>query len=182
VRAALLLAIAVVACRPQPEPNSDEEITADELEASAARHPDCVLTRVSPTSVVQRWQVESLRGTVSLPAHYRFAPNEEARVRWVDANSSVLELHGTTALGGLAMAGDVGESVHETPCALRFLGRRAFTPRLLLLRANGTDTVFVGAPGMAVPSGGGIQALIFAQSTVARDELLAALTTLQLDP
>ena len=119
---------------------------------------------------------------MSLPPRYRFAPTEEARVRWVDADSSVLELHGTAALRGLAATGDLGEPVPETPCALRFLGRRASTPRTLLLRANGTDSVFLGAPGMAGPHGGGVRALIFARSAMARDELLAALTTLQLDP
>ena len=180
-RLALLSAFAVVACRPQTQESEEPEVTADDLEAMAAARPDCVLPAPSPSSVVQRWRVDSLRGTMSLPARYRSAPNDQARVRWVDADSSVLELHGAAALSGLAMAGEVGRTVPEPSCALPFLGRRASTPRALLVRGGEIDTVFFAAPGMAAPKGGGVQALILAQSASARDELLTALTTLRLD-
>ncbi len=159
-------------------------LTPESWAKNADGMPQCAMAAPGAELVDQEWKSDSLEGTLSLPRDFR-----ETRVnagadgnRWVGADSSSIELHGTHALyrGNMGMGGmDIGRPLGTTTCALTLEGRPAPTHTLMLTRPGHGDTLYVDTPNTVVRNGVGLQFIVLTNSPARKAQLLALVQTLK---
>jgi hypothetical protein len=146
--------------------------------------PKCAISAPGADAVEQKWKTDSLEGVLSLPKDFREAPlaaGVEGN-RWIGADSSSVEIHGTHALyrGGIGMGGmDIGRPLGTTTCALTLEGRPAPSHRMQLTRPAHGDTLNVDTPNTVVRNGVGLQLIILTHTPAREAELLAAAQSLK---
>jgi hypothetical protein len=146
--------------------------------------PKCAVSASGTDVVEQKWKTDSLEGVVSLPKDFREAPLAAGvdGNRWIGADSSSVEIHGTHALyrGGMGMGGmDIGRPLGTTTCALTLEGRQAPSHKMQLTRPAHGDTLNVDTPNTVVRNGVGLQFIILTHTPAREAELLAAAQSLK---
>lgn len=144
----------------------------------------CAVTPPGTELVDQKWKSDSLEGTVSLPKDFRETPVSAGADgnRWVGADSSTIEVHGTHALyrGNMGMGGmDIGRPLGTTTCALTLEGRPAPSHTLRLTRPAHGDTLYVDTPNTVIRNGVGLQFVILTNSPAREAQLLAVVQSLK---
>jgi hypothetical protein len=146
--------------------------------------PKCAISSLGADVVEQKWKTDSLEGVVSLPKDFREAPlaaGVEGN-RWIGADSTSVEIHGTHALyrGGMGMGGmDIGRPLGTSTCALTLEGRQAPSHRMQLTRPAHGDTLNVDTPNTVIRNGVGLQFIILTHSPAREAQLLAAAQSLK---
>jgi hypothetical protein len=149
--------------------------------------PKCAISSAGADVVEQQWKTDSLEGVVSLPRDFReapIAPGVDGK-RWIGADSSSVEIHGTHALyrGGMGMGGmDIGRPLGTSTCALTLEGRQAPSHRMQLTRPAHGDTLNVDTPNTVIRNGVGLQFIILTHSPAREAQLLAAAQSLKVAP
>jgi hypothetical protein len=162
-------------------------LTPEGWAKSAEGMPKCSVSSTAADATELRWKTDSLTGVVSLPRDFRevpLAPGIEGN-RWVGADSSSVEIHGTHALyrGGMGMGGmDIGRPLGTTACALMLEGRLAPSHRLQLTRPAHGDTLNVDTPNTVIRNAVGLQFVILTHTPAREAELLAAAQSLKISP
>lgn len=146
--------------------------------------PKCTVSPAGADLVELKWKTDSLEGVVSLPKDFREAPVAAGADgnRWIGADSSSVEIHGTHALyrGGMGMGGmDIGRPLGTTTCALTLEGRPAPSHRLQLTRPAHGDTLNVDTPNTVVRNAVGLQIIILTHSPDREAQLLGAAQSLK---
>jgi hypothetical protein len=147
----------------------------------------CTTSSAGSDVVELKWKTDSLEGVVLLPKDFRAAP-VAAGVdgnRWIGADSSSVEIHGTHALyrGNMGMGGmDIGRPLGTSTCALTLEGRQAPSHRMQLTRPAHGDTLNVDTPNTVVRNGVGLQLIILTHTPAREAELLAAAQSLKVAP
>ena len=159
-------------------------LTPESWAKNADGMPKCAIAAPGTALVDQKWKSDSLEGTVSLPGDFRETPVSAGADgnRWVGADSSSIELHGTHALyrGSMGMGGmDIGRPLGTTTCALTLEGRAAPTHTLMLTRPAHGDTLYVDTPNTVIRNGVGLQFVILTSSPARKAQLLAAVQSLK---
>jgi hypothetical protein len=163
-------------------------LTPDGWAKNADGMPKCTLGAPGTDLVEQQWKTDSLAGVVSLPKEFHEAPVAPGAdgARWVGADSSSIEIHGTHALyrGGIGMGGmDIGRPLGApTTCALTLEGRNAPSHLLRLTRPVHGDTLYVDTPNTVIRNGIGLQFIILTHSAAREAQLLAVVQSLKLSP
>jgi hypothetical protein len=146
--------------------------------------PKCAVSSLGTDLVEQRWKTDSLEGVVSLPRDFREAPVADGvdGNRWIGADSSSVEIHGTHALyrGNMGMGGmDIGRPLGTSTCALTLEGRQSPSHKMQLTRPAHGDTLNVDTPNTVVRNGVGLQFIILTHTPAREAELLAAAQSLK---
>lgn len=194
---ALALALVAAPARAQeadaPARISDQEVefrrglTPETWAKNADGMPKCEVAAADADLVDQSWATDSLAGTLSLPKDFReqpVSPGADGK-RWVGADSSSIEIHGTHALyrGGMGMGGmDIGRPLGTTTCALTMEGRTAPSHTLALTRPVHGDTLFVDTPTTVIRNGVGLQFVVLTNSPAREAKLRAAVQSLKVAP
>ena len=146
--------------------------------------PTCAVSSPGTDVVEQKWKTDSLEGVVSLPKDFREAPVAAGADgnRWIGADSSSVEIHGTHALyrGGMGMGGmDIGRPLGTSTCSLMLEGRQAPTHKMQLTRPAHGDTLNVDTPNTVIRNGVGLQFIILTHTPAREAQLLAAAQSLK---
>jgi hypothetical protein len=146
--------------------------------------PKCAIAAAGTDLVDQNWKSDSLEGTVSLPKDFRAAPVGAGADgnRWIGADSSSIEVHGTHALyrGNMGMGGmDIGRPLGTSTCALTLEGRPAPSHTLMLTRPVHGDTLYVDTPNTVIRDGVGLQFVVLTNSPARKAQLLAVVQSLK---
>lgn len=147
--------------------------------------PRCTLGTPGTDLVERKWKTDSLEGVVSLPKEFQEGPVSAGAdgARWIGADSSSIEIHGTHALyrGGIGMGGmDIGRPLGApTTCALTLEGRNAPSHLLLLTRPVHGDTLYVDTPNTVIRNAVGLQIIILSHSAARDAQLLAVVQSLK---
>jgi hypothetical protein len=190
------LVVASVAARTLPAqaiaPMQDKEFLAGITPESWAHKAEglepCPTTTSAGQLAEQKWQVDSLAGTLSLPSDFHEAPVEGMvdGKRWIGGDSSTVEVHGTKALyrGGLGMGNmDIGRPLGmPTACALVLEGHPAPSHTLRVTRPIHGDTLYVDTPSIVVRYAVGLQFVVLTHSPARQAMLLTALKSLKVSP
>jgi hypothetical protein len=144
----------------------------------------CAVTSAGGDLVDQKWATDSLAGTLSLPKDFHEEPVSAGTdgKRWVGADSTSIEIHGTHALyrGNMGMGGmDIGRPLGTTTCALTLEGRAAPSHTLALTRPVHGDTLYVDTPTTVIRNGVGLQLIVLTNSPARQARLLAAVQSLK---
>jgi len=159
-------------------------LTPDSWAKNADGLPKCTIAAPGADLVDQKWKSDSLEGTVSLPKDFREAPVGAGADgnRWIAADSSIIEVHGTHALyrGNMGMGGmDIGRPLGTTECALTLEGRPAPSHTLMLTRPVHGDTLYVDTPNTVIRNGVGLQFVVLTNSPARKAQLLAVVQSLK---
>ncbi|MBA2684283.1 MAG: hypothetical protein H0U66_07330 [Gemmatimonadaceae bacterium] len=192
---AALLALTVTAARAAAQGGPPAHISQQEVDFRQGLTPDtwaknadgmarCAVTSAGSDLVDLRWSTDSLDGTVSLPKDFHEEPVSAGAdgKRWVGADSTSVEIHGTHALyrGNMGMGGmDIGRPLGTTTCALTLEGRPAPTHTLMLTRPAHGDTLYVDTPNTVIRNGVGLQFIVLTNSPAREAKLLAAVQSLK---
>jgi hypothetical protein len=146
--------------------------------------PKCAVTSPGTDLVEQKWKTDSLEGVISLPKDFRAAPLAAGAEgnRWIGADSSSVEIHGTHALyrGGMGMGGmDIGRPLGTSTCALTLEGRPAPSHKLQLTRPAHGDTLNVDTPNTVIRNAVGLQFIILTHTPEREAQLLGAAQSLK---
>jgi hypothetical protein len=199
VLSAALLGLAVIAGRSGAQASesaarqgviSNQEVefrrglTPDSWAKNADGLPKCTIAAAGTNLVDQKWKSDSLEGTVSLPKDFREAPVGAGADgnRWIGADSSTIEVHGTHALyrGNMGMGGmDIGRPLGTSTCALTLEGRPAPSHTLMLTRPAHGDTLYVDTPNTVIRDGVGLQFVVLTNSPARKAQLLAVVQSLK---
>jgi len=199
VLSAALLGLAVIAGRTAAQASesaarqgviSNQEVefrrglTPDSWAKNADGLPKCTIAAAGTNLVDQKWKSDSLEGTVSLPKDFREAPVGAGADgnRWIGADSSTIEVHGTHALyrGNMGMGGmDIGRPLGTSTCALTLEGRPAPSHTLMLTRPAHGDTLYVDTPNTVIRNGVGLQFVVLTNSPARKAQLLAVVQSLK---
>lgn len=196
LRTALLgSALIATAARAQGNDSQPRGISLQELEFRQSLTPDswaksadglnkCAIGTALTDAVDLKWKTDSLEGTLTLPKDFHEAPVAAGADgnRWIGADSSSVEVHGTHALyrGGMGMgAMDIGRPLGTTACTLTLGGRAAPSHTLMLTRPAHGDTLYVDTPNTVVRNGVGLQLIILTHSLAREAQLLAAAQSLK---
>jgi hypothetical protein len=181
-----LAAVLVAACARHrtgvPENESEEllrQTTPEEWERMMAReYPPCKLGADVAMDSWRPWPLAFVKSTLRLPAGFRSdeRPRDGARASWSRADSSVIEVMGTEALTGLAVAGAHEE---EPPCTIRVLEHRAPVHRLLFVRAERPETTHFAVVATVLRRGEGLAVAVWTRTSAGRDSLLWAIAALE---
>jgi hypothetical protein len=188
-------ASAATALAQSPDAAAPQRVSLQELEfrqgltpegwaKGAEGMPKCQLASAASDVVEQRWKTDSLEGVLSLPKDFREAPVAAGAdgKRWIGADSSSVEIHGTHALyrGGMGMGGmDIGRPLGTSACALTLEGRQAPSHKMQLTRPAHGDTLNVDTPNTVIRNGVGLQLIILTHTPAREAELLAAAQSLK---
>lgn len=193
-----LLASALLATAAPAQGNDSQPrgVSLQELEFRQSLTPDswaknadgldrCKVGATGSDLIDLKWKTDSLEGVVSLPKDFHEAPVAAGADgnRWIGADSSSIEIHGTHALyrGGMGMGGmDIGRPVGTSVCALTLGGRAAPSHTLMLTRPAHGDTLYVDTPNTVVRNGVGLQLIILTHTPAREAQLLAAAQSLTL--
>jgi hypothetical protein len=164
--------------------SSGGDLTPDGWAKNADGMPKCEVSSSGTDLVEQKWKTDSLEGIVSLPKDFREAPVAPGADgnRWIGADSSSVEIHGTHALyrGGMGLGGmDIGRPLGTTACALTLEGRPAPSHKLQLTRPTHGDTLNVDTPNTVIRNAVGLQLVILTHTPAREAELLAAAQSLK---
>ena len=159
-------------------------LTPESWSKNADGMPKCAVAAPGTELVDQKWKSDSLEGTVSLPKDFREAPVSAGADgnRWVGADSSSIEVHGTHALyrGNMGMGGmDIGRPLGTSTCALTLEGRPAPSHTLMLTRPVHGDTLYVDTPNTVIRNGVGLQFVLLTNSPARKAQLLAVVQSLK---
>jgi hypothetical protein len=102
--------------------------------------------------------------------------------RWVGADSTSIEIHGTHAMyrGAMGMGGmDIGRPLGTTTCALTLASRPAPSHTLALTRPVHGDTLYVDTPNTVIRNGVGLQFIVLTNSPARQAKLLAVVQSLK---
>ncbi|MEP7066894.1 MAG: hypothetical protein ABI889_12730 [Gemmatimonadota bacterium] len=159
-------------------------LTPEGWSKSADGMPKCDVASPASDVAEQRWKTDSLEGVVSLPKDFRAAPVAAGADgnRWVGADSSSVEIHGTHALyrGGMGMGGmDIGRPLGTSTCSLTLEGRAAPSHKLQLTRPAHGDTLNVDTPNTVIRNAVGLQLVILTHTPAREAQLLAAAQSLK---
>jgi len=159
-------------------------LTPDSWAKNADGLPKCTIASAGTDLVDQKWKSDSLEGTVSLPKDFREAPVGAGADgnRWIGADSSTIEVHGTHALyrGNMGMGGmDIGRPLGTSTCALTLEGRPAPSHTLMLTRPAHGDTLYVDTPNTVIRNGVGLQFVVLTNSPARKAQLLAVVQSLK---
>jgi hypothetical protein len=159
-------------------------LTPDGWAKGAEGMPKCSVSSSVSDLVEQKWKTDSLEGVLSLPKDFREAPVAAGADgnRWIGADSSSVEIHGTHSLyrGGMGMGGmDIGRPLGTTACALTLEGRPAPSHKLQLTRPAHGDTLNVDTPNTVIRNAVGLQLVILTHTPAREAELLAAAQSLK---
>ncbi len=162
-------------------------LTPESWAKNADGLPRCAVGAAGAELVDQKWKSDSLEGTVSLPKEFREAPVNAGADgnRWIGADSSSIEIHGTHALyrGNMGMGGmDIGRPLGTTACALTLEGRPAPSHTLMLTRPSHGDTLYVDTPNTVIRNGVGLQFIVLTNSPARKAQLLAVVQSLMVAP
>lgn len=147
----------------------------------------CTVSALGADAIQLKWKTDSLEGVVLLPKDFRETPlpaGVEGN-RWIGADSSSLEIHGTHALyrGNMGLGGmDIGRPLGTTTCALTLESRPAPTHTMRLTRPVHADTLNVDTPNTVIRNGVGLQFIILTHTPARQAELLAAAQSLKVAP
>ncbi len=159
-------------------------LTPEGWAKTAEGMPKCELSANTADVAELHWKTDSLEGVLSLPGDFREAPlptGVEGN-RWVGADSSTVEIHGTHALyrGGMGMGGmDIGQPLGTSACALTLEGRQAPSHRLRLTRPVHRDTLNVDTPNTVIRNAVGLQLIILTHTPQRAAQLLGAAQSLK---
>jgi hypothetical protein len=147
----------------------------------------CAVVAAGADLVEQKWATDSLAGTLSLPKDFREEPVSAGAdgKRWVGADSTSIEIHGTHAFyrGNMGMGGmDIGRPLGTTTCALTLEGRAAPSHTLALTRPAHGDTLYVDTPTTVIRNGVGLQFVLLTNSPAREAKLLAVVQSLKVVP
>ena len=170
---------AVAQDAPAPRGVSPQELefwhglTPEGWAKSADGMPKCELSASGTDAAELHWKTDSLEGVLSLPKDFRESPLPQGVEgnRWIGADSSSVEIHGTHALyrGGMGMGGmDIGQPLGTSACALTLEGRPAPSHRLRLTRPAHGDTLNVDTPNTVIRNAVGLQLIILDAHAAAR--------------
>ncbi len=171
----------------QQEVEFRQGLTPESWSKNTDGMPKCAVGSTGADLVEQKWMTDSLAGTVSLPKDFHEEPVSAGAdgKRWIGADSTSIEIHGTHALyrGTMGMGGmDIGRPLGTTSCALALAGRAAPTHTLMLTRPVHGDTLYVDTPNTVVRNGVGLQFIVLTNSPAREARLLAVVQTLKLSP
>lgn len=146
--------------------------------------PKCAVSPVGTDTVQLKWKTDSLEGVVSLPKDFKEAPLAAGvdGNRWIGADSSSVEIHGTHSLyrGGMGMGGmDIGRPLGTSTCALTLEGRPAPSHKMQLTRPAHGDTLNVDTPNTVIRNAVGLQIIILTHTAEREAQLLAAAQSLK---
>ena len=159
-------------------------LTPDGWAKNAEGMPKCPVSSGGADVVELKWKTDSLEGVVSLPKDFKEAPLAAGvdGNRWIGADSSSVEIHGTHSLyrGGMGMGGmDIGRPLGTSTCALTLEGRPAPSHRMQLTRPAHGDTLNVDTPNTVIRNAVGLQFIILTHSPDREAQLLAAAQSLK---
>jgi hypothetical protein len=159
-------------------------LTPEGWAKSAEGMPKCPVSSAGAQMVELRWKTDSLEGVVSLPSDFKEAPLAAGvdGNRWIGADSSSVEIHGTHSLyrGGMGMGGmDIGRPLGTSTCALTLEGRPAPTHKMQLTRPAHGDTLNVDTPNTVIRNAVGLQLIILTHTAEREAQLLAAAQSLK---
>jgi hypothetical protein len=161
-----------------------QSLTPESWAKGADGMPKCAVASPAADAVEMKWKTDSLEGVVALPKEFHevaVAAGADGN-RWVGADSSSIEIHGTHALyrGGMGMGGmDIGRPLGTTACALALEGRAAPSHTMLLTRPAHGDTLYVDTPNTVIRNGVGLQFIILTNSPAREAQLRAAAQSLK---
>jgi hypothetical protein len=146
--------------------------------------PKCPVSSPGADVVELKWKTDSLEGVVALPKDFKEAPLPAGvdGNRWIGADSSSVEIHGTHSLyrGGMGMGGmDIGRPLGTSTCALTLEGRPAPSHRMQLTRPAHGDTLNVDTPNTVIRNAVGLQFVILTHTPEREAQLLAAAQSLK---
>jgi len=146
--------------------------------------PKCTVAPVGADMVQLKWKTDSLEGVLSLPKDFKEAPLAAGvdGNRWIGADSSSVEIHGTHSLyrGGMGMGGmDIGRPLGTSTCALTLEGRPAPSHKMQLTRPVHGDTLNVDTPNTVIRNAVGLQLIILTHTAEREAQLLAAAQSLK---
>lgn len=159
-------------------------LTPETWAKNADGMPPCAVAAPGADLVEQKWATDSLAGTLSLPKDFHEEPVSAGAdgKRWVGADSTSIEIHGTHALyrGNMGMGGmDIGRPLGTTTCALTIEGRAAPSHTLSLTRPAHGDTLYVDTPTTVIRNGVGLQFVVLTNSPAREAKLRAAVQSLK---
>jgi hypothetical protein len=153
-------------------------LTPDSWSKNAEGMAKCAVGTPGADLVDQKWTTDSLAGTLSLPKDFHEEPVSQGAdgKKWVGADSTSIEIHGTHALyrGNMGMGGmDIGRPLGTTTCALTIAGRAAPSHTLMLTRPAHGDTLYVDTPNSVIRDRVGLQFIVLTNSPARQAKLLA---------
>jgi hypothetical protein len=159
-------------------------LTPERWAKSAEGMPKCEASSAGADLVPLKWKTDSLEGVVSLPRDFKEAPLAAGvdGNRWIGADSSSVEIHGTHSLyrGGMGMGGmDIGRPLGTSACAVTLEGRPAPSHRMQLTRPAHGDTLNVDTPNTVIRNAVGLQIIILTHTAEREAQLLAAAQSLK---
>ena len=169
----------------QQEVDFRQGLTPDTWAKNADGMSKCIVGVAAAQLVDQKWNTDSLAGTVSLPKNFHEEPVSAGAdgKRWVGADSTSIEIHGTHALyrGNIGMGGmDIGRPLGTTTCALELAGRAAPSHTMVVTRPAHGDTLYVDTPNTVIRNGVGLQFIVLTNSPAREASLLAVVQSLKL--
>jgi hypothetical protein len=159
-------------------------LTPERWAKSAEGMPKCELSSPGAELVELKWKTDSLEGVLSLPKDFKeapLAPGVDGN-RWIGADSSSVEIHGTHSLyrGGMGMGGmDIGRPLGTSACAVTLEGRPAPSHKMQLTRPAHGDTLNVDTPNTVIRNAVGLQIIILTHSPEREAQLLGAAQSLK---
>jgi hypothetical protein len=193
--AGVTIGAASVAAQSPDSPTPPRGISLQELEFWRGLTPEgwakgaegmekCPVSSPGADVVELKWKTDSLEGVLSLPRDFKAAPLAAGvdGNRWIGADSSSVEIHGTHALyrGGMGMGGmDIGRPLGTTTCALTLEGRPAPSHRMQLTRPAHGDTLNVDTPNTVIRNAVGLQLIILTHTPEREAQLLGAAQSLK---
>ncbi|MBK5187181.1 MAG: hypothetical protein JJD97_02990 [Gemmatimonadaceae bacterium] len=162
-------------------------LTPEGWAKGAAGMSKCTVASPGADLAEMKWKTDSAEGVVSLPREFREVPlpaGVEGN-RWIGADSSTIEIHGTHALyrGGMGMGGmDIGVPLGTSACAVALEGRPAPSHTMMLTRPAHGDTLYVDTPNTVIRNAVGLQFIILTHSPARHAQLLAAAQSLKVAP
>jgi hypothetical protein len=159
-------------------------LTPEGWARNAEGMPKCTVSSVGGDVVELKWKTDSLQGVVSLPKDFKEVPLAAGMDgnRWIGADSSSVEIHGTHSLyrGGMGMGGmDIGRPLGTSECALTLEGRPAPSHKMQLTRPVHGDTLNVDTPNTVIRNAVGLQFIILTHTPEREAQLLAAAQSLK---